>query len=83
MTTRKFTLTEMPDWPRLMSLQTAAAYVEMSPNAFSQLPIKPRRVGSRVLYDKRDIDQWADDLSDTPRDGAQQTWAERIARCGM
>lgn len=64
-------LQHLPDWPRLLSREQAAAYCGMSPPFFAAMvPVKPirlRRVGSsekggRVLYDRRELDAWIDGL---------------------
>ena len=57
---------DLPDWPRLMSRELAGAYTGLSPATLTGLPIVVVRVGSRVLYDRNDLDRWADAL---PRGG--------------
>ncbi len=66
--------------PRLMSSSAAAAYIGMSPSKLAGLPIPKKRDGGRVLYDRRDLDDYADHL---PYDGQvvreEEAWDERIA----
>jgi len=58
-------------WPRLMDVQTAAFYIGMaektlrnriSRKAESPFPVKPKRAGRKVLFDKIDLDAYADAL---------------------
>ena len=58
-------------WPRLMDVETAAAYISMSPKtlrnrisrkADNPLPVKVKRAGRKVLFDRRDLDRYADSL---------------------
>ena len=58
-------------WPRLMGVKMAAAYIGLSPktiyngicrNAQCPFPVKPKRYGKKVLFDKRDLDAWVDSL---------------------
>lgn len=73
--TRRLELTQLPTWPRLMSLSTAAAYCDMSePHFKKHFQIIPIQFGKRNLYDKSDIDNilngskpgsdWTDMLND-------------------
>lgn len=51
----------MPGWPRLLSIELAAAYVSLSPTTFQReveegtFP-KPQNIGRRVLWDRQLID---------------------------
>jgi hypothetical protein len=58
-------------WPRLMDLETAAAYIGMAPKtlrnrisrrAEDPFEVKPKRRGRKVLFDKKDLDKYADEL---------------------
>jgi len=58
-------------WPRLMDLPTAAAYIGMSPKTLrnrisrgsdNPFEVKPKRRGRKVLFDKKDLDKHADNL---------------------
>ncbi|MEH6477840.1 MAG: hypothetical protein V7727_19270 [Sneathiella sp.] len=56
--TRRLELTQLPDWPRLMSLSTAAAYCDMSePHFKKHFQVTPLQFGKRNLYDKTAIDK--------------------------
>lgn len=54
----------LPDWPRLMAEPLAAAYVSVSVTTLRDHGPEPKRLGRRVLYDRRDLDRWADALGD-------------------
>lgn len=56
----------LPDWPRLMSEDQAAAYLSIGTTNLRENGPKPKRHGRRVLYDRRDLDRWADRLGDQP-----------------
>lgn len=56
-----------PDWPRLMSIKDAAEYLGVSVNTFRALGICPLNIGRRVVYDRRSLDLYADQLSGHPR----------------
>lgn len=62
----------LPDWPRLMAEPVAAAYISLSPSTLRTLRLRTRRVGRRVLYDRRDLDTWVDGMSGQPLDERQQ-----------
>jgi len=58
-------------WPRLLSVELAAAYLSISPKTIRNglvedvkkpFPVKPKRYGKRVLFDIRDLDAYADSL---------------------
>ena len=59
-------------WPRLMSVKITAEYLSLSSrtiynglskSAETPFPIKPKHYGKRVLFEKKDIDEWVDSLS--------------------
>lgn len=52
--------------PRLMRSLAAARYISVSESKLRSLPIRPRRHGGMVLYDRHDLDLWVDCL---PHDG--------------
>jgi hypothetical protein len=56
----------LPDWPRLMSVQLAANYVGLGETAFEALELPAKRIGRRKLYDRHDLDRWADRLDGQP-----------------
>lgn len=58
---KKLELSELPDWPRLMSGKVAAAYCGMSvPHFHKHFPIEPIMYGKLALYDKKTIDSIID-----------------------
>lgn len=73
-------LSDMPDWPRLMSEEQAAAYVGVSVNTFvanigNPFP-EPLRFGRRKLYDRTALDRAVDALSAS----TSQSPGEKIRR---
>ena len=56
----------LPDWPRLMPLRLACAYFGVCDKTFRSLGIAPRRIGRRVLWDRQDLDRWADKMAGVP-----------------
>lgn len=52
--------------PRLMKAREAAEYLGMSETRLRAVGPSPRRVGRWVVYDRKDLDRWADRLSDLP-----------------
>lgn len=56
----------LPDWPRLMGEELAAAYVSLSATTLRAKGPAPARLGKRRLYDRRDLDRWADRLAGQP-----------------
>lgn len=56
----------LPHWPRLMGVDLAARYLGVSPTTFKSLNIKSRPIGRRVLWDRLDLDRYADALGDQP-----------------
>ena len=61
-------LGDMPDWPRYLSEEQAAAYLGVSVTTFRARIGKPwpqpLRMGRRKLYDRAAIDRVADRLSE-------------------
>jgi hypothetical protein len=58
-------------WPRLLSVDLAAAYLSISPktirnglskDAEKPFPVKPKKYGKRVLFDIYDLDAYVDGL---------------------
>lgn len=66
----------LPDWPELMSVDMAAAYFSVSPNTFRSFGISAIERGRRVLYDRHDLDRYADRLSGQPLTASDR---ERVA----
>ena len=56
-----------PEWPRLMGAELAARYLSIGRTLLSRLGPMPKRLGRRKLYDRRDLDQWADQLGENPQ----------------
>ncbi|WP_233252528.1 helix-turn-helix domain-containing protein [Maritimibacter sp. 55A14] len=48
--------------PRLMPAPAAAHYLGVGVTTLRGLPIPRRKLGAKRLYDKRDLDAYADDL---------------------
>jgi hypothetical protein len=53
---------ELPDWPRLMSERLPAAYLSIGTTSLRADGPAPVRLGRRVLYDRKALDAWADQL---------------------
>lgn len=64
--------TTLPDWPRLMTIELAAAYLSRSPTTIRERGPKPKRDGRSVLYDRNDLDRWADRLGGQPLTEAER-----------
>ena len=62
----------MTRWPRLLSVDDAAAYLSVSRGTLRKL-VAPVPVGGRVLWDRVDLDRFADALSAAP----ERTTADR------
>ncbi len=69
--------TRLPDWPRLMPLRLACAYFGVCDKTFRSLGIVPRRIGRRVLWDRQDLDRFADGMAGTPLRSADPTAGAR------
>ncbi|MBT3140442.1 DNA-binding protein [Phaeobacter gallaeciensis] len=48
--------------PRLMPAPTAARYIGVSESTLRNLGLPKREIGSKRVYDKRDLDAYADQL---------------------
>jgi len=54
----------LPNWPRLMKLKLAAAYLDVSIPVFKySVHIKPVKQLGPTLYDKDDLDEFVNSLS--------------------
>jgi hypothetical protein len=62
----------LPNWPRLMGEDMAAAYVSLSATTLRERGPEPRRLGKRRLYDRNDLDRWADRLGGQPLIAVEQ-----------
>lgn len=56
----------LPNWPRLMCAELAAAYVGLGVTYLREAGPAPKEIGRRRLYDKIDLDRWADRLGGQP-----------------
>ena len=57
--------------PRLLNIEQTAKYIglapktirnRLGPKAPDPFPVKPKKLGGRVLFDIRDLDQFIDEL---------------------
>lgn len=54
----------MPHAPRLLGAEQACAYLGLkSRDGLNSVPVRPVRIGTRVLWDVRAIDAWLDQLA--------------------
>ncbi|WP_313332144.1 hypothetical protein [Sphingobium yanoikuyae] len=60
------TRADLPEWPRLMDAELASAYFGVSAGTFRALGIQSRNIGRRVVWDRVDLDRFADRLSEQP-----------------
>lgn len=70
MTKPRPTLAELPDWPGDMDRDIAAAYCSVSVATFEHnCPVRPIRLGRRLLWRREDLDAWRRSLPtvDPPR----------------
>jgi hypothetical protein len=71
----------LPDWPRLMKVHMAAAYVGLSKNSLLRHGPSPKRVAGNVVWDRGDLDRWADAVGGQPLDGGDaQSHASDVER---
>lgn len=56
----------LPDWPRLMREDQAAAYLSIGTTTLRTRGPRAKELGRRRLYDRRDLDRWADRLGGQP-----------------
>jgi hypothetical protein len=62
----------LPNWPRLMCVELAAAYLGLSATTLRGNGPAPKAYGKRRLYDRIDLDRWADRLGGQPLTVAEQ-----------
>lgn len=53
---------ELPDWPRLMREAMAAAYIGVSGSMLREHGPLAKHLGRCALWDRNDLDRWADAL---------------------
>ena len=60
--------------PRLLTVEQTAQYLNISPKtirnrvgprAKKPFPVKPKRIGARVLFDRKDIDRFLDNYDES------------------
>ncbi|MGJ0236939.1 helix-turn-helix transcriptional regulator [Novosphingobium fluoreni] len=56
---------ELPAWPRLMREALAAAYVGISVSMLREHGPPQKHLGRCALWDRNDLDRWADALGTT------------------
>jgi hypothetical protein len=57
---------DLPNWPRLMGVDLASAYLGLSATTLRAKGPAPKEYGKRRLYDRIDLDRWADRLGGQP-----------------
>jgi hypothetical protein len=64
-------LTIIARWPRLLDIEQTGEYLSIAPktirnglarDAKTPFPIKPKRYGKRVLFDRKDLDRYVDSI---------------------
>jgi len=64
MTAARRDMADLPYWPRLLSVDQAAAYVGVSgPTFTANCPVQAYKIGSRTLYDRQALDRWVDGMA--------------------
>lgn len=70
-----------PDWARLMDERQAAAYLSIGVTTLRGHGPRPVRLNRRRLYDRGDLDRWADSLGAQPLTDQQRVAeAEEVER---
>lgn len=67
---------DLPDWPRLMPAPLAAQYLGIGETTLRAKGPAAKKIGARTLYDRNDLDRWADALGGQPLDESEEA-AER------
>jgi excisionase family DNA binding protein len=57
-------------WPRLLCIDDAGEYLNISPKTIrnrlsdknNPFPVRPKRFGKRVLFDRKDLDRYVDKM---------------------
>lgn len=80
-----FTRASLPDWPRLMNERQAAAYLSIGTTSLRKHAPKPKKVGGRSLWDRRDLDRFADGAGGVQAldDGDVQAQAKDVERAWL
>lgn len=80
---------QLPDWPRLMGERMAADYLSIGTTQLRAKGPQPKKIGGRTLWDKRDLDRFADALAGQPLDSddasshakdVERAWLEKRNR---
>lgn len=58
----------LPDWPRLMDVDLAAAYLGIGASTLRERGPAPVHIGRRALFDRHALDRFADALAGQPLD---------------
>jgi hypothetical protein len=61
----------LPDWPRLMNKHQAAAYLSIGVTLLRDL-LAPKKIRGRSVWDRRELDRFADALAGQPLDADQE-----------
>lgn len=64
-------LARLPDWPRLLDADAAAAYLSIGLTTLREKGPAAKELGRRRLYDRKDLDRWVDALGGQPLDLAE------------
>lgn len=62
----------LPEWPRLMGEDMAAAYLGVGRSFLREHGPKPKKWRGRTLWDRRDLDRCADALDGQPLDADEE-----------
>ncbi len=63
-------------WPRLMSIETVSAYLELPKTKIKELDIPTKKFGKHVRWDKNDIDSFVSSIENS----AENEWTVAIER---
>lgn len=78
----------LPDWPRLMNERLAAAYLSIGTTQLRDKGPQAKKIGGRTVWDRVDLDRFADALAGQPLDereaesharDVEAAWLERRA----
>jgi hypothetical protein len=78
----------LPDWPRLMTDRQAASYLSIGTTLLRDL-LPPKKIRGRSVWDRRDLDRFADALDGQPLDAdaarshardVERTWLDQRAK---
>lgn len=77
----------LPEWPRGMNVELAAAYVGLSPGTFRSgveagMWPEPMRIGKRTIWDRARLDEAVDKLSGRGQVDRTDTISKAITRYG-